>query len=208
MIPKPLLFSARLCATTYRTHNRAENPISGLPLHLPSNMLSLSYWSAVRGAVMTNPRMVVCRECGRTRRHAAHGLCKQCFQRSNVVECAMCGNVKRHAAKGLCHRCYKRKYREPGIQEREDARKAQKAHAQAEHLKLLRSLRCKTCRRLLHLVRDVSDTKVKYCDQFCRYHDPIKRLQRGFIGSHPKPLAKLAARRAEAREMVGSGSPS
>ena len=149
--------------------------------------------------------LVVCGNCGEARPHAAHGLCKNCFEKTRIIVCTRCGETKQRAARGLCHRCYRHVYKDPGIVERMAAREAEDAEkerafaqqlAEEEAERLQR--RCKTCRRLLILSEDATGRFTEFCDAFCYNHHPDRRKARGSTWWQPKVLTKLKARRAEA----------
>ena len=67
-------------------------------------------------------RWIHCAECGRNKRHVAHGLCRLCYdhqwRRANpeyvspLIHCAECGRNRPHHAYGLCLSCCNRQYHE------------------------------------------------------------------------------------------------
>lgn len=58
-------------------------------------------------------RMIICKECGKERRHEAKGLCPTCYRRQckpKIIVCESCGKRAPHMAKGLCKACYNHQY--------------------------------------------------------------------------------------------------
>lgn len=57
-------------------------------------------------------RRVICKTCGETKPHYAHGMCKRCYRRwlaeDSRRECLGCHRVMRMHSRGLCGTCYKR----------------------------------------------------------------------------------------------------
>ena len=78
----------------------------------------------------------------------------------------------------------------------------ERAYAQqlAEEETERRQRRCKTCLRLLRLSQDATCRFTEFCDAFCYNHHPDRRKARASTWWQPKVLAKLKARRAEARQ--------
>ena len=149
----------------------------------------------------------MCGDCGEARPHAAHGLCKNCFEKTRIIVCTRCEETKQRAARGLCHRCYRHVYIDPGLVERMAAREATEAEKERAYAQQLAEeeaerlqRRCKTCRRLLILSKDATGRFTEFCDAFCYNHHPDRRKARASTWWQPKVLAKLKARRAEARQ--------
>ena len=112
----------------------------------------------------------ICSECGRATRKPKDGLCTTCHNRKQpprLIECQNCREAKPHAARRLCESCYKRLIRNARVKERTRAR--------LEHE--LRDKRCKTCSRLLRIVRNDLNPRPIYCDMFCRHHCPERRAK-------------------------------
>lgn len=61
-------------------------------------------------------RRVICKACGETEPHYAHGMCKRCYRRwlaeDSRRECLGCHRVMRMHSRGLCTTCYKRLLRD------------------------------------------------------------------------------------------------
>ena len=59
-------------------------------------------------------RIIVCRKCGKTRPHKAHGLCSTCYKKErpqSLIICRICGRERPLAAHGLCSACYTKENR-------------------------------------------------------------------------------------------------
>ena len=50
-------------------------------------------------------QIIICKECKRTMKHSAHGLCSNCYSKSRTITCKVCGREMRHHAQGLCSTC-------------------------------------------------------------------------------------------------------
>ena len=53
-------------------------------------------------------KMIICKECGLKKPHAAFGLCNACYKKQNLIICKECGKKKPYYAKGLCKNCYQK----------------------------------------------------------------------------------------------------
>lgn len=54
-------------------------------------------------------KMVICKRCGRRRKHLARGMCSSCYNttlKRKMIVCGRCGRKCEHYAKGLCTSCY------------------------------------------------------------------------------------------------------
>lgn len=60
-----------------------------------------------RSKWMGNRKIIICKECKRTMKHSAHGLCQNCYLESRPkITCEVCGREMRNGAHGLCSTCY------------------------------------------------------------------------------------------------------
>ena len=125
-------------------------------------------WTVHRllSACLQAPQGTVCSECGRMMRKATKDLCPACYYRTRprstkMIECVSCGETKPHAAHGLCYKCYLRW-----------------GENYTERKREFQNKRCGTCNRLLRLVRSRVDMRTKFCDRFCRGHNPETECER------------------------------
>lgn len=60
-------------------------------------------------------RTITCTKCGQTRPHAAHGLCKRCYDQEYIPqsmhECRHCHSMTNHTRDKMCNACYQYQYR-------------------------------------------------------------------------------------------------
>ena len=136
----------------------------------------------------------VCSECGRTMRMATKELCPACYYRkkprsTKIIECASCGEMKQHAAHGLCLGCYNRS-----------------RQSYMEHQQKLSNKRCETCDRLLRIVRSRVDMRTRFCDGFCRGHNPERNAKLNIKRMHEATAAELQRRKDEALSQTDSAA--
>ena len=151
-------------------------------------------------------RDVVCKDCGRTRPKATNELCTTCYYRNrprsvNMIECSNCRETKPHAAHGLCGKCYDKLHRPKITKEAREAR-AERGRVKDENRarveQELHDKRCETCERLLRITRGSVTPGAKFCDPFCRAHNPETRAKRNEIWMLEATEAELERRKIEA----------
>lgn len=58
--------------------------------------------------------VIVCKNCGKERKHGALGLCKPCYDKqyreTRIIICKECNKPRRYHGNGLCYSCYNKKY--------------------------------------------------------------------------------------------------
>ena len=75
-----------------------------------------------------------------------------------------------------------------------------------EHQQKLSNKRCETCDRLLRIVRSRVDMRTRFCDGFCRGHNPERNAKLNIKRMHEATAAELQRREEEALSQTDSAA--
>ena len=147
-----------------------------------------------------------CAGCGELKPIFARQRCNRCYEKVCPRRpCAQCAKVTVicDRATESCYTCYSRDRigwadnasRRTLGRIRAESRRAARAARAMQKL----TLRCRTCKRFLLTVRREAtvSSRTKYCDVFCRNHNPQYREYRKEVGMSARTIEELAKRHAE-----------